>query len=132
MLKNYEEVKAYLIDDPETALYIARDLNAWDSRFPWLDTWDLSELIACMCCDYDSTRNFVDILLNSLGTLDSDNEQVRFNAYGRQLESVTDKELYEEVIDAIDELIEGIEEEYPSNISIDDNELKELLSELEN
>jgi len=126
---NKERIKKYLEENLDVAVDIARECDSWDGRFSnKYDTWDLSELVQCYCGDYESTRRFVDTLLNSLDTLTGGvDDPVRFSEYGDYIESVDDDLLQEEVEDDICDIVDAIEELYPANIDIYDNELKELL-----
>ena len=124
------KVTEYLNDNLNVAVDVAREINSWDGSFPEFDTVDLQEFVSWFLYDTNKATELVEIILNSLDNLSSDTETIRVTDY-REIEEITDEDLENEVVDYIDEIVERLDELYPSHITIWDSDLEELLDEEE-
>ena len=123
------KVTEYLNNNLNVAVDVAREINGWDGSFPEFDTIDLQEFVSWYLYDTTKAAELVEIILNSLDNLSSDTEMIRVNY--REIEEITDEDLENEVVDYIDEIVERLDELYPSHITIWDSDLEELLDEEE-
>ena len=123
------KVTEYLNNNLNVAVDVAREINCWDGSFPEFDTVDLQEFVSWYLYDTTKAAELVEIILNSLDNLSSDTETIRVNY--REIEEITDEDLENEVVDYIDEIVEKLDELYPSHITIWDSDLEELLDEEE-
>ena len=124
------KVTEYLNDNLNVAVDVAREINGWDGSFPEFDTIDLQEFVGWYLYDPTKAAELVEIILNSLDNLSSDTEMIRVTDC-REIEEITDEDLENEVVDYIDEIVERLDELYPSHITIWDSDLEELLDEEE-
>ena len=124
------KVTEYLNDNLDVAVDVAKEINGWDGSFPEFDTVDLQEFVSWFLYDTNKAAELVEIILNSLDNLSSDTETIRVTDY-REIEEITDEDLENEVVDYIDEIVEKLDELYPSRITIWDSDLEELLDEEE-
>lgn len=121
-MKN-EKIKEYLLENIDTLKDVVMELNSWNGCLDWLDYQENNEEffeiyfgkkdeVARAICygDYNYTDDFV-----------------RFNAYGN-LESCNEWEYEDELKNYIDDIIDNLIDEQ-DNITIYDDELKELLDE---
>ena len=122
------KVTEYLNDNLNVAVDVAREINGWDGSFPEFDTVDLQEFVSWFLYDTNKAAELVEIILNSLDNLSSDTETIRVTDC-REIEEITDEDLENEVVDYIDEIVEKLDELYPSHITIWDSDLEELLDE---
>lgn len=122
------KVTEYLNENLDVAVDVAREINGWDGSFPEFDTVDLQEFVSWFLYDTNKAAELVEIILNSLDNLSSDTETIRVTDY-REIEEITDEDLENEVVDYIDEIVEKLDELYPSHITIWDSDLEELLDE---
>lgn len=120
-----EKVRIYLHENLDVAVDVAREINGWDGSFPEFDSVELEEFVSWYIGS-DASK-LVDIILNSLDNLSSDTEMIRVSDYN-EIEEITDEDLENEVVDYIDDIIEKLDELYPSEVSIYyDDDLKEIL-----
>lgn len=124
------KVTEYLNDNLNVAVDVAREINSWDGSFPEFDTVDLQEFVSWYIGDAPRAAELIEIILNSLDNLSSDTEMIRVTDC-REIEEITDEDLENEVVDYIDEIVERLDELYPSHITIWDSDLEELLDEEE-
>lgn len=124
------KVTEYLNDNLNVAVDVAKEINGWDGSFPEFETVELQEFVSWFLYDTNKAAELVEIILNSLDNLSSDTETIRVTDY-REIEEITDDELENEVVDYIDEIVERLDELYPSHITIWDSDLEELLDEEE-
>ena len=122
------KVTEYLNENLDVAVDVAREINGWDGSFPEFDTVDLQEFVSWFLYDTNKAAELVEIILNSLDNLSSDTETIRVTDY-REIEEITDEDLENEVVDYIDEIVEKLDELYPSHITIWNSDLEELLDE---
>lgn len=129
-MKNYNKIKEYLEENPAIAVDVAREINSYNGKLDFVNTWDLTELVACYCTDYNSTRSFLeDIILNSLDVLAPDiNAPVRFSEYHDYIETIYDDDLEKEVLDYINDIMGYLDELWDENeLRIEDRTLLDLL-----
>ena len=122
-MKN-EKIKDYLLNNIEVLKDVVKEINCWDGSLDYLDFYENDEEFFEMCFPnkaIDAVRAVY------YGDYNYNDDYVRFNAYGN-LESFNDYDYEEELKNYIDEIIERLEEE-KDNITIYDNELKEMLEE---
>ena len=124
------KVTEYLNDNLNVAVDVAKGISGWDGSFPEFDTVDLQEFVSWYLYDTTKAAELVEIILNSLDNLSSDTEMIRVTDC-REIEEITDEDLENEVVDYIDEIVERLDELYPSHITIWDIDLEELLDEEE-
>ena len=121
-MKN-EKIKNYLLNNVEVLKDIVRELNSWDGSLDYLDFYENDEYF------FNDYFQKADDAVRAVyyGDYNYNDDYVRFNAYGN-LESFTEYDYEEELKSYIDEIIERLEEE-KDNITIYDDELKEMLEE---
>lgn len=121
-MKN-EKIKDYLLENIDVLKDIVKEINCWDGSLDYLDYYDNDEYFLndmfekpddAVRAAYYGDYNYMD-------------DYVRFNGYGN-LESFSQYDYEEELKSYIDEIIERLEEE-KDNITIYDNELKEMIEE---
>ena len=115
-----EIVKEYLLENPQTIIDIAHEINSWNGSQDWVDAWDLDELASCI-----KTMELIRAIV--YGDVQNIDDMVRYNAYGN-LETISDTELEEEAKDNVDSVIDYIYDLYPNHIDIYDKELLELMN----
>ncbi len=121
-MKN-EKIKDYLLNNIEVLKDVVRELNSWDGSLDYLDFYENDEYF------FNDMFKSADEAVRAVcyGDYNYNDDYVRFNAYGN-LESFNDYDYEEELKSYIDEIIERLEEE-KDNITIYDDELKEMLEE---
>lgn len=121
-MKN-EKIKDYLLNNVEVLKDVVKDINCWDGSLDYLDFYENDEYF------FNDMFQKADDAVRAVcyGDYNYNDDYVRFNAYGN-LESFNDYDYEEELKSYIDEIIERLEEE-KDNITIYDDELKEMLEE---
>ena len=125
-MKNYEEIKNYLLNHVDEIRDIIIEINSIDNSLNYLEYFDNDD-------DF-----FNDFFYNNpseavrsayYGDYNYCDKYVRFNGYGN-LESFNDYELEKEYKEYIDDIIKSFLEHY-QQISICDNELFKLIEKYE-
>lgn len=122
-----EELKKYLEGNFEVLEGLVMELNSWNNCLEYLEFWEneedtLQELFG------SDLINFIQRI--KYGNYDVNDVYFKFNGYGN-LDSYSYKEMKEEIIDSIEEIINCLEE-YHYNIYIDDSIVQEYVDGLEN
>ena len=118
------EIKGLLLNDLNTLKDVVRELNSWNACLDYLDVYNNDEEFFNMFFEGKPAELARAIYY---GDFNYNDEYIKFNGYGN-LETFSEYE-YEELLE---ENIEGITENlivYAEYISIDNEELDELLSQ---
>ena len=118
------EIKGLLLNDLDTLKDVVRELNSWNACLDYLDV-------------YSNDEEFFNIFFEGrpaevaraiyYGDFNYNDEYVKFNGYGN-LESFSGYDYEELLKENIEEIIENLIE-YAEYISIDNEELDDLLSQ---
>lgn len=108
-------------------LCIYREANSWDSSFEFADTFDIDELTYIFCGGGDLVKAIIN------GNVTNTIDEVRFDGCGN-LESVTERELYDECKDYVEELAEWLMDNYNNvdGLYAEDEELFDMWCEIDN
>ena len=121
-MKNYEEIKDYLLKYPNEIGDIIAEINSIDSSLDFLEYWDNDE-------EFFNTFYYLNpaeaVRSAYYGDYNYCDKYVKFNGYGN-LVSFNDYELEKEYKDYIYEITESLLEHYQELCITDDN-LKELI-----
>ena len=124
-MKNYEEIKNYLLDhvhEIDNMRSMISEINSIDGSLDYLDYWDNDE-------EFFNTffyNNPMEAVRSSYyGDYNYCDDYVRFNGYGN-LESFNDYKLEKEYKEHIDDIVNALLEHY-QEISIYDNNLLEII-----
>ena len=124
-MKNYEEIKDYLLKYPNEIGDIIAEINSIDSSLDFLEYWNNDE-------DFFNTffyNNPSEAVRSAYyGDYSYCDKYVKFNGYGN-LESADDYKLEKEYKYYIDEIVKSLIEHY-QQISICDDELIKLIEEI--
>lgn len=123
MRKN--EIREYLLNNEETLFDIVNELNSWNNCLDYLEFWENDE---------EFFNSFFDSPMEAVratyyGDYNFNDDYVRFNGYGN-VESFSEYDKDEEIIDSIDDIVDNLVEYY-EYITIDDEDLENLLSDEE-
>ena len=118
------EIKGLLLNDLDTLKDVVRELNSWNGCLNYLEV-------------YENDKEFFDMFFEGrpaevaraiyYGDYNYNDEYVKFNAY-ENLESLSEYEYEEMLEENIEEITENLIE-YAEYISIDSEELENLLSQ---
>lgn len=122
-----EELKKYLENNFEVLEGLVMELNSWNNCLEYLEFWENEEDTLQELFGNDLMR-FVQSI--KYGDYDINDSYFKFNGYGN-LDSYSYKEMKEEIIDSIEEIINCLEE-YHYDIYIDDSIVQEYVDGLEN
>ena len=123
MKKN--EIREYLLNNEEVLFDVVSELNCWNNCLDYLNFWEndedffdnyFSSPMEAIRATYYGDYNFMD-------------DYVRFNGYGN-IESFSEYDKEEEIRGSIDDIVDNLVEYY-EYITIDDEDLENLLSEEE-
>ena len=117
-----EKLKEYLLDNIETLKDIVREINSWDGSLDYLEYYDNDEEFFEL---FYQDRTLEAVRAVCYGNYNYNDDLVRIDVYGN-LESTSDYMYKEELKNYIDEIVERLEEEQ-ENLTIYDDELKEIL-----
>ena len=109
-------------------LYIYREANSYDGSFEFADTFDVDDLTYI----FDNTSNLVHAII--YGNVTNVVDEVRFDECGN-LENVTERELYAECEDYVEELAEWLMDNHSNVIDglyTEDEELFNMWCEIDN
>ena len=125
-MKNYEEIKNYLLNHIDEIGDIITEINSIDNSLDFLEYWENDE-------EFFNTffyNNPSEAVRSSYyGDYNYCDKYVKFNGYGN-LKSVDDYELEKEYKDYIDDITKSFLEHYQELCITDDN-LKELIEKYE-
>ena len=118
-------IKGYLLNNMEVTRDVVNELNSWNGCLDFLEAIDMEELdlyLEGLTPTEIANRIF-------FGDFNPNDDYFRFNAYAN-LESFDAWDLEEEYKTYIDEIIEALLDNI-GNITVDDDELEELLEQYE-
>lgn len=121
-MKNYEEIKNYLLDHVHEIGDIVSEINSIDNSLEYLEYWDNDEEFFDTFFHNDPMGA---VRAAYYGDYNFNDDFVRFNGYAN-LESFNDWELEKEYKEYINEIVNALIEHY-QEISICDDNLKELI-----
>ena len=123
-MKNYEEIKNYLLNHIDEIGGIITDINSIDGSLEYLEYWinDDSFFNTFFCNPSEAVRS------SYYGNYNYCDKYVKFNGYGN-LESFNDYELEKEYKDYIDDITKSLLEHY-EELDIWDKELVKLIEEV--
>ena len=118
------EIKELLLNDMDTLRDVVRELNSWNACLDYLDV-------------YENDEEFFDIFFKGrpaevaraiyYGDFNYNDEYIKFNAYGK-LKTLSEYDYEELLKENVEEVIDCLIE-YVEHISIDNEELDDLLSQ---
>lgn len=123
MKKN--EIREYLLNNEETLFDVVNELNSWNNCLDYLEFWENDE---------EFFNSFFDSPMEAVratyyGDYNFNDDYIRFNGYGN-IESFSEYEKDEEIKGNIDDIVDNLVEYY-EHITIDDEDLENLLSDEE-
>ena len=121
-----EELMEYLESNFNVLESLVAELNSWNNCLEHLEFWENEESTLQEFFGSDLI-NFIQKI--KYGDYNVSDDYFRFNGYGN-LDSYSYKEMKEEIIDEIEEIINCLEEYY-YNIYIDDSTVQEYVDSLE-
>ena len=124
-MKNYEEIKNYLLDhvhEIDNMRSMISEINSIDGSLEYLEYWDNDEEFFDTFFHNDPMEA---VRASYYGDYNYCDDYVRFNGYGN-LESFNDYDLEREYKEYIDEIVKSLIEHY-QEMSICDNELNNLV-----
>ena len=121
-MKNYEEIKNYLLNNEDEIQDIIIEINSIDSSLDFLEYFDNDEEFFNTFFYNNPTEAVRSAYYGDYNYCDN---YVRFNGYGN-LESFNDYDLEKEYKEYIDDITKSLIEHY-QQISICDNELIKLI-----
>ena len=121
-MKNYEEIKNYLLNHVNEIGNIVSEINSIDNSLEYLEYWDNDEEFFTTFFHNDPMEA---VRASYYGNYNFNDDFVRFNGYAN-LESFNDWELEKEYKEHIDDIVNALIEHY-QEISICDNELNNLV-----
>ena len=125
-MKNYEEIKDYLLNHVDEIGDIIIEINSIDSSLDFLEYWDNDDLFFNTFF-YNNPSEAV--RSSYYGDYNYCDDYVRFNGYGN-LESFNDYDLEKEYKEYINEIVNALLKHY-QEIGITDDNLKELIEKYE-
>ena len=124
-MKNYEEIKNYLLDhvhEIDNMRSMISEINSIDGSLEYLEYWDNDEEVIDTFFHNDPMEA---VRRSDYGDYNYCDDFVRFNGYAN-LESFNDWELEKEYKEHIDDIVNALIEHY-QEISIYDNNLLEII-----
>ena len=121
-MRNYEDIKDYLLNHIDEIGNIVSEINSIDNSLEYLDYWDNDEEFFDTFFHNDPTEA---VRAAYYGDYNYCDDYVKFNGYGN-LESFNDYDLEREYKEYIDEIVKALTEHY-QEMSIYDNNLLELI-----
>lgn len=125
-MKNYEEIKNYLLNNVNEIGSIVCEINCIDSSLEFLEYWENDE-------EFFNTyfyNNPMEAVRSSFyGDYNFCDKYVKFDGYGN-LSSLNEYELEFEYKDYIDDIVNSLLEHY-EEINISDKELIKLIEEID-
>ena len=121
-MKNYEDIKGYLLNHVDEIGNIVSEINSIDNSLEYLDYWDNDEEFFDTFFHNDPMEA---VRSSYYGDYNYCDDYVRFNGYGN-LESFNDYELEKEYKENINEIVKSLIDHY-QEMSIYDNNLIELI-----
>ena len=118
------EIKGLLLNDLSTLEEVVRELNGWNACLDYLDVYENDEEFFNMFFEGKPAELARAIYY---GDFNYNDEYIKFNGYGN-LESLSEYEYEEMLEENIEEITENLIE-YVGHISIDNEELDDLLSQ---
>lgn len=123
MKKN--ELREYLLNNEEVLFDVVNELNSWNNCLDYLEFWENDEEF--FNSYFDSPMEAV--RATYYGDYNFNDDYIRFNGYGN-IESFSEYEKDEEIKGNIDDIVDNLVEYY-EHITIDDEDLENLLSDEE-
>ena len=124
-MKNYEEIKNYLLNHVDEIRDIVIEINSIDNSLEYLEYYENDKEFFNMFFPNNPTEAVRSAYYGDYNYCD---EYVRFNGYGN-LVSFNDYDLEKEYKEYIDDIIKSLIEHY-QQISICDDELIKLIEEV--
>ena len=124
-MKNYEEIKNYLLNHVDEIGDIIIEINSIDNSLDFLEYWNNDEEFFNTFFANNPTEAVRSVYYGDYNYCD---EFVKFNGYGN-LESFNDYDLEKKYKDYIDDITKALIEHY-QQISICDDELIKLIEEM--
>ena len=124
-MKNYEEIKDYLLEHIDEIGDIIIEINSIDGSLDFLEYWENNEEFFNTFFANNPTEAVRSAYYGDYNYCD---EFVKFNGYGN-LESFNDYDLEKKYKDYIDDITKALIEHY-QQISICDDELIKLIEEM--
>ena len=121
-MKNYEDIKGYLLNHVDEIGNIVSEINSIDNSLEYLDYWDNDEEFFDTFFHNDPMEA---VRSSYYGDYNYCDDYVRFNGYAN-LESFNDYELEKEYKENINEIVKSLIDHY-QEMSIYDNNLIELI-----
>ena len=121
-MKNYEDIKDYLLDHVNEIGDIVSEINSINGSLEYLEYWDNDEEFFDTFFHNDPMEA---VRSSYYGDYNYCDDYVRFNGYAN-LESFNDWELEKEYKEHIDDIVKALIEHY-QEISIYDNNLLEII-----
>ena len=118
------EIKGLLLNDLDTLKDAVRELNSWNACLDYLDVYNTDDEFFDMFFEGKPAELARAIYY---GDFNYNDEYIKFNGYGN-LESLSEYEYEEMLEENIEEITENLIE-YVGHISIDNEELDDLLSQ---